>query len=424
MLTKKLCQLAEKKSAIFLLFGVYPVANFDLLWYDIIDNVCSNEKGGFCVIYLDNAATTRPCEKAIEKASEIAKSFWGNPSSLHSLGLSAQLEVDRAREAVADALGAKPKNIIFTSGGTEANNLAISSAVKTLHRRGNRIVASAYEHSSVHEKLRALEKDGFEITFVSADKSGEVDPKRIADAVDEKTVLVAVMMTNNEVGAVNDIARIAKLVKQKNPNCLVHTDCVAAFGKIKINAVKLGVDTLSVSAHKIHGLKGCGALYIKDGIRVVGYTVGGEQERSIRPGTENTAGICAFCSAVEEIMPKLEENFKTAIALKNHLKDQIEKTDFIKINCENDFPYTVNISVEGLRSETLLHYLESREIFISSGSACAKGARTHVLESMGFDRKTQDNSVRISFSAENTVEDVDTLIQEIINAKNTLCGTK
>ena len=376
------------------------------------------------MIYLDNAATTRPCEKAIEKAAEIAKNFWGNPSSLHSLGLSAQLEVDRARETVADTLGAKPKNIIFTSGGTEANNLAINSAVKTLHRRGNRIVASAYEHSSVHEKLRTLEKDGFEVVFISAEKSGIVDPKKIADAVDEKTVLVAVMMTNNEVGAVNDIARITKLVKQKSPNCLVHTDCVAAFGKISINAVKLGVDTLTVSAHKIHGLKGTGALYVKDGTRVVGYTVGGEQERAIRPGTENTAGIGAFSAAIEEIMPKLNENFEKAATLKKHLAKKIAETDFIRINCENDFPYTTNISVEGLRSETLLHYLESKEIFISSGSACSKGARTHVLESMGFDRKTQDSSVRISFSAENTIDEIDTLISEIINAKNTLCGTK
>lgn len=376
------------------------------------------------MIYLDNAATTKPCKKAIEKANEMAQSLWGNPSSLHSLGLSAQLEVDRARETVADSLGAKPKNIIFTSGGTEANNLAINSAVTTQCRRGNRIVASAYEHSSIHEKLKTLEKNGFEITLVPADKNGTVDPKEIADAVDEKTVLVAVMMTNNEVGAVNDIARIVKLVKQKNPNCLIHTDCVAAFGKIRINAVKLGVDTLTVSAHKIHGLKGTGALYVKDGTRVVGYTVGGEQERRVRPGTENTAGICAFSSAVEEIMPELEENFKKATELKNHLTELIEKTDFIRINCQNDFPYTTNISVEGLRSETLLHYLEGKEIFISSGSACSKGARTHVLESMGFDRKTQDSSVRISFSADNTKEEIDTLITEIINAKNTLCGTK
>lgn len=394
------------------------------MWYAIIDNVCSTEKGGFLVIYLDNAATTKPCKKAIEKANETAERFWGNPSSLHSLGLSAQLEVDRAREIVADALGAKPKNIIFTSGGTEANNLAISSAAATQCRRGNRIVASAYEHSSIHEKLKSLEKNGWEISLVPADKNGIVDPKKIADAVDDKTVLVTVMMTNNEVGAQNDIARIVKLVKAKNPNCLVHTDCVAAFGKIRINAAKLGVDTLTVSAHKIHGLKGTGALYVKDGTRVVGYTIGGEQEKGIRPGTENTAGICAFSAAVEEIMPKIDENFKKAAALKNRLAEKIAKTDFIKINCQNDFPYTVNISVEGLRSETLLHYLESKEIFISSGSACSKGARTHVLESMGFDRRVQDSSVRISFSADNTEDETDTLVNEIINAKNTLCGTK
>ena len=401
-----------------------PVANLVEMWYDIMDNVCAIGKGGFKVIYLDNAATTKPCKKAIEKANEIAEKVWGNPSSLHSLGLSAQLVVDSARETVADSLGAKPKNIIFTSGGTEANNLAVNSAVATMRRRGSRIVSSAYEHSSIHEKLKSLEKDGFEIVFVPAEKNGIVDPGKIAEAVDEKTILVAVMMTNNEVGAVNDIQRITKLVKSKNPNCLVHTDCVAAFGKLRINATKLGVDTLTVSAHKIHGLKGSAALFTKDGTRVLGYTIGGEQERAVRPGTENTAGIVAFSAAVEEIMPKLDDNYKTATELKNHLAEKIAQTDFIKINCENDFPYTVNISVEGLRSETLLHYLETKEIFISSGSACSKGARTHVLESMGFDRKVQDSSVRISFSSDNTKDEIDTLINEIINAKNTLCGTK
>jgi len=376
------------------------------------------------VIYLDNAATTKPCQKAIEKAEEIARDFWGNPSSLHSLGLSAQLEVDRAREIIADSIGAKPKNIIFTSGGTEANNLAVNSAVQTKRRRGNRIVASAYEHSSIHHKLEALAKEGFEVIFVPAGKNGTVDPKSIVEKVEEKTILVTVMMTNNEVGGVNDIARIAKLVKQKNPDTLMHTDCVAAFGKIKIDAVKLGVDTLTISAHKIHGLKGTGALYVKDGTRVVGYTIGGEQEKKLRPGTENTAGICAFSTAAEEIIPKIPENFEKVSKLKNHLINRINQTDFININCENDFPYTVSISVSGLRSETILHYLESKEIFVSSGSACSKGARTHVLASMGFDIKIQDSSVRISFSAENTQDEIDTLIDELINAKNTLCGTK
>ena len=384
----------------------------------------SDQKGGFKVIYFDNAATTKPCREAIEASREMMETYWGNPSSLHTLGLSAQLKVDNAREIVADTLGTKPKNIIFTSGGTEANNLAVNSAVQTKRRRGTRIVASAYEHSSIHHKLESLQKDGFDVVFVPAEKNGIIDPRKIAEKVDENTILVTVMMTNNEVGGVNDIQRIVKLTKQKNPNTLVHTDCVAAYGKIKIDATKLGVDTLTISAHKIHGLKGTGALYIKDGTRVVGYTIGGEQEKAVRPGTENTAGIVAFSAAVEEIMPKLDDNYKTATELKNHLAEKIAQTDFIKINCENDFPYTVNVSVEGLRSETLLHYLETKEIFISSGSACSKGARTHVLESMGFDRKVQDSSVRISFSSDNTKDEIDTLINEIINAKNTLCGTK
>lgn len=376
------------------------------------------------MIYFDNAATTKPCREAIEASREMMETVWGNPSSLHALGLSAQLKVDSARETIAETLGAKPKNIIFTSGGTEANNLAVNSAVQTKRRRGNRIVASAYEHSSLHHKLEALQKEGFEVVFVPAEKNGVVDPKKIAENVDGNTILVTVMMTNNEVGGVNDIQRIVKLTKQKNPNTLVHTDCVAAYGKVKFDAVKLGVDTLTVSAHKIHGLKGTGALYVKDGTRIVGYTIGGEQEKAVRPGTENTAGIAAFAAAAERIFPEISANFEKVQRLKTHLIDKIAQTDFIKINSENDFPYTTNISVDGLRSETLLHYLESREIYVSSGSACSKGARTHVLESMGFDRKTQDSAIRISFSADNTTEEIDALINEITNAKNTLCGTK
>lgn len=376
------------------------------------------------MIYLDNAATTKPCKAAIKMSEEISEHFWGNPSSLYSLGLQAQLKMDDAREIIADTLGAKPKNIIFTSGATEANNLAVNSAVTTLRRRGNRIVSSAYEHSSIHHKLKSLTKDGFEVCFVPAEKNGEINPQKIAEQVDEKTILVTVMMTNNEVGGVNDIALITKLVKEKNPHALIHCDCVAAYGKLKIDAKKLGVDTLSVSAHKIHGIKGTGALYVKDGTRCVGYTVGGEQEKTVRPGTENTAGICAFAAAAKEICPKISENFEKVKKLKDHLVKRVSEVDFVKINCENDFPYTVSISVDGLRSETLLHHLESKEIYVSSGSACSKGARTHVLESMGFDRKTQDSTIRISFCAENTEQEIDRLLDEITIANNTLCGTR
>lgn len=376
------------------------------------------------MIYLDNAATTKPCDAAIKAAERMLSGFWGNPSSLHRLGLEAQLELDGARAVIADTLGAQPKNIIFTSGGTEANNLAINSAVKTQSRRGNRIVASAYEHSSVHHKLKSLEKDGFDIVMVSADKNGIIDPEKIAEQVDGKTILVTVMMTNNEVGGINDIARIVRLVKAKNPNTLVHCDCVAAYGKVKINAPRLGVDTLTVSAHKIHGIKGCGALYVRDKLRCVASTVGGEQERTVRPGTENTAGISAFAAAAQLVIPKIDENFAHAERLYARLLKNIEETEFIRLNCKNPFPYTVNICVDSLRSETLLHYLESKNIFVSSGSACAKGAKTHVLASMGFDAKTQDSSIRISFCEDNTEEEIDILVKEIINAKQTLCGTR
>ncbi len=372
------------------------------------------------MIYLDNAATTQPCDAAVEAAREAAQRYWCNPSSLYKPGLEVQLQCDAARKTVAQALGAQEKNIFFTSGGTEANNLAIHSALTTGRRRGAHVVSSAYEHASIHEKLRSL--PDAEVTFVPAEKeTGEVDPKKIAAAVRKDTVLVTVMMSNNEVGGINNIAEIVRLVKEKNPQTLVHCDCVAAFGKLPISAKKLGVDTLTVSAHKIHGLKGTGALYVRDKLHTVGLLVGGEQERELRPGTENVPGILAMAAAVKETVFRQKENAAYVRTLKEHLLERVNASEFVTVNCHNDFPYVVSLYVKGLRSEILLHFLESKDIYVSSGSACSKGAKTHVLASMGFDPQVQDSTVRVSFCEKNTLEEVDRLIDEIENAERTLC---
>ncbi len=364
------------------------------------------------MIYLDNAATTKPSGEVIEKANEMMKTLWANPSSLYSLGMYAEDEVEKARASVAKLIGAKESNIVFTSGGTESNNLAIFSALKSTRHVGKRIVVSAYEHSSVLDAVKNLE--GYTLVTVSPESDGTISPDKLKQALTPDTALVCIMLTNNEVGAVNDIKKLVEVTKEKAPKAHFHTDCVAALGKTPINAVAFGVDTLSVSAHKIHALKGTGALYFKNNIKPL--IVGGEQERKLRGGTQNAVGIVCFGKACEIAKRDFSKNLNTAEKLKARVLMWAEKLDFVKINAENHFPYVTNISVKGIRSETLLHFLENKEIYISSGSACSKGAKSHVLKSLGINDADIDSAIRISTDGENTESDIDRLFEEITNA--------
>ena len=365
------------------------------------------------MIYLDNAATTKPCDEVIKKANQMMCNTWANPSSLYSLGMYAEDEIELARERVSGVLGVNPKNVVFTSGGTESNNLAIHSAIKSTRHVGKKIIASAYEHSSVLEPLKELEKCGYEVVFLLPEKDGTISPDTLKNALTPDTALVCVMLTNNEVGGVNDIKTMVSLTKNVSPKAHFHCDCVAAFGKIKFSASALGVDTLSVSAHKIHALKGTGALYFKNNLKPL--IVGGEQEKKLRGGTQNAVGIAAFGVACERLFKK-----NRAPEIKAHVLKWVESLDFVTLNADNDFPYITNVSVSKIKSETMLHFLESEGIFISSGSACSKGQKSHVLKSLGLPESQIDCAIRISIDDTTTENDIDALFNAIKRAHEKL----
>lgn len=360
--------------------------------------------------YLDNSATTVVSQKAAEKAFEVMLKCYGNPSSLHAKGLEAEKELELARNLIARAIGCESDRLFFTSGGTEANNTAVFGACQALKKRGNKIVVSAVEHSSILEAVKELENRGFSAEYIAPEKDGIIPPQKVADAVDDSTVLVSVMTTNNELGAVNDISAVVKAVRKKKSSVIIHTDAVQAFGKIPVKAKKSDVDLLTVSAHKIHGPKGVGALYIKKGVRIVPLHFGGEQEKKIRPGTEALPLICAFGEAVGEF--NIDENYQKVKELNLYARKKLSAIGGVVINSgDNALPYILNISVRGIRSETMLHFLEQNEIYVSSGSACAKGKPSHVLSAVGINRDLADSALRISFSKFNNKGDIDALAE-------------
>ena len=369
--------------------------------------------------YLDNSATTRVSEAAAEKALEMMTTEYANPSSLHSLGFSAAKELETARERVATPLGADPTEIIFTSGGTEANNLAILGTIDAMKRRGNRIVTTTTEHSSVYDTMQKLEKDGFEVIFINPDEHGNINPADVINAADDKTILVSVMLTNNETGAVYPVKEIFTQIKRRFPNTVLHTDAVQAFGKAEIKVKNLACDLLTVSGHKIHAPKGVGALFIRKGVRLIPRTFGGSQEKKLRTGTESSPLICAMGVAAQEI--DTAKNTSIAKELNTYLRQKLSQTEGIRINSpENASPFVLNFSVLGIRSETMLHHLASKGVYVSSGSACSKGAKSHVLSSMGLADDIIDSAIRVSFSKHNTLSDCDALIEGITDGMNTL----
>lgn len=369
--------------------------------------------------YLDNSATTAVSENAAKKAYEIMTLNYGNPSSLHLKGMQAEKELSYARKIIARRLGALSEELFFTSGGTEANNLALFGVCEAKKRRGNKVVISSVEHSSIMESAKRLENLGFEVVRIMPQSDGIIHTEDVADAVDDNTILVSVMSVNNETGAIMPVDKIFSAVKDKNSNVICHTDAVQAFGKIEVNAKKLSADLISVSSHKVHGPKGCGALYIKKGTRIIPRQFGGEQEKKIRPGTEAIPLIAAFGTACEEF--DIENNYEKIKALNEYAKENLLKIDGVELNSpENALPYVLNISAGRVRSETMLHFLEELDVFVSSGSACAKGKPSYVLESMGFERSRADSALRISFSKYNTKEDIDVLCRGIEQGINML----
>ncbi|MBQ7219312.1 MAG: cysteine desulfurase [Ruminococcus sp.] len=369
--------------------------------------------------YLDNSATTAVSKAAADKAYYMMTECYGNPSSLHKLGINAELAVEEAREHVAAALGAQPKNIIFTSGGTEANNTVLFGATEALKRRGNRVIVSAVEHSSVYESAKRLSELGYDVQYAPVDDHGVVFLDKLQALLTEKTILVSVMAVNNETGSVQPTEAIAKLVKKLSPNAFFHVDAVQAFCKMPLKPVKWGVDFMTVSAHKIHGPKGVGALFIRDGARLIPLIHGGEQQRKLRPGTESAPLIAAFGEAVREA--DIPSNLSAIRELNTYATEKLKTLDGIRFNSPKDaLPYIINISVEGIRSETMLHHLEQSGVYVSSSSACSKGKRSYVLAAMGLSDDRVDSSIRISFSKYNTKEDIDALLSGLISGLTTL----
>ncbi|MDQ5983037.1 MAG: Cysteine desulfurase [Eubacteriales bacterium SKADARSKE-1] len=374
-------------------------------------------------IYLDNSATTQVSEKTIEKAVELMRQKYGNPSSLHAKGLEAQNEVENARKIIAKTLNCDQTEIYFTSGGTEANNLAVFGAAKAMKKRGNKIVTTAIEHSSVYESLKELENSGFEVVYLKPDIFGMVTKEQFMEEIDENTILVTVMMVNNEVGSILPVDQIRECIDLKKSPALFHVDAVQAFGKMPINISKIKPDLLSLSSHKIHGPKGVGALFKSKSKRIYPRAFGGEQQDKVRPGTESAPLIAALGVAVSEI--DIESNYKKVLELRNYLVKKLNGISEITLNSGPDsLPYIVNFSVENIKAETMLHFLASHNIYVSGGSACAKGKASRVLKKLGIPDERVTSSIRVSFSKYNSKEDIDALIEGLLDGIKSLVKIK
>ena len=320
-------------------------------------------------IYLDNSATTKVCQQAVDKMIEIMTEKYGNPSSLHSKGHDAEKELEEARKIIADFLSVERETIYFTSGGTEGNNTAVFGAVEALKRRGKRIVTSSMEHSSVIEAMQKLEKDGYEVIYLLPDEKGKISLESISNAVTKDTILVSIMAVNNEIGSINPVDKIKKIIEKANSPALLHVDAVQAFGKIPLKPKKWGIDILTASSHKIHGPKGAGILYLRKGARIMPLHYGGEQEKKIRPGTEPLPNICGMGEAVRNL-PDISGEMNFMRELNNYFRNKLNEIENVHINSDTDcLPYIINFSVNGIKSETMLHYMAQNDIYISSGSA-------------------------------------------------------
>ena len=371
-------------------------------------------------IYLDNSSTTKPSETSIEACINAMRSTFGNPSSLHRLGVEAESIVNDTRNTIAEMLNCREDEIYFTGSGTEANNLCIMGAAEGMKRRGNKIITTSIEHPSVLSTCEALAARGFEVVKVKPQNDGNIKACDILSLVDDNTILVSMMTVNNETGCIFPVKEVADGLMHKKSQALLHTDCVQGFGKLNIDVEDLGVDLLSASGHKIHGPKGIGFLYKKKNVNLKPIIFGGNQEKGLRSGTESVPLIAALGGSLSEI--KIDSTLKVIEELHSYAVDKLSAINGVVINSPgtNHLPYILNISVLGYRSETLLHFLESKNIFVSSGSACSKGKGSHVLNEMGLNPERTDSALRISFCKHNKTEDIDCLCNALSEAQTTL----
>lgn len=373
------------------------------------------------MIYLDNSATTKPCREAVEAMHLALTESWANPSALYNFGIQAGRELRAARNQVAAAMGAEPERVFFTSGGTEADNWAISGAIQRMGKRGRHIITTAIEHHAVLNPIKALENQGFEVTYLRPDCQGRVSLGDLKDALRKDTIFVSVMMVNNEVGSVMPISAMARLTHRVCPDAIFHTDAVQGFLKVPFSAKTLGADLISVSAHKIHGPKGAGALYISPRLRSFpALLLGGGQEQGFRSGTEGTPAIFGFAAACSAGAATFQGDISREKELLNGLVDMLCKLDGVKILGAHEAPHILSLSIPGVPTQNSINILQDRGICVSAGSACAKGHRSHTLSAMNLPPEVMDGAFRISLSRENTQSDIDALmdgIRAILNWK-------
>lgn len=372
-------------------------------------------------VYLDNSATTRPFNEVADYMDYVNRNIYGNPSSLHAKGLEAEKHLKKAREAIANSLGAKNKEIFFTSGGTEANNMAIIGYLRANRRKGKHVITSRIEHPSVLEVFKYLEKEGYMVDYIDVDKDGVVLLDMLKDKIKDDTSLISIMHVNNETGSIQPVEEIARLRNRYNKETALHVDAVQSYGKFKLNPEKTGIDLMSISSHKIHGPKGVGALYVRENVKMQPLILGGGHEYSMRSGTENVPGISGFGIAAEIVHENIDKNMEKVISLKKTfvemLKDNID--DFGIISPDNSSPYILSLYFNNIKAEVLLHYLEEKDIYVSTGSACSsrrdKNRYSHVLQAMRLEPASMEGAIRISFSAQNNNSDIVYTIENLCN---------
>ena len=370
--------------------------------------------------YLDNSATTRVCPEAAEAALKAMTENYGNPSSTHTKGREAKRLLDESRRQAASALGCTPQELVFTSCGSESDNWAILKGAELMRRRGKHVISSMVEHDAVLKSLEELERQGYEVTRLRPDRTGAISVQSVLDALREDTILVSLMLVNNETGAVTDIAAIARAIKKAAPQVLLHTDAVQAFMKLPFTAKSLGADMISVSGHKIHAPKGIGALYIRNGLKLKPFILGGSQESGRRAGTEAMPQIAAFGAACAAAKALFRENTEHMAALRRLAIEELSREIPELVVIGGGAPHILSISLPGWRSEVLMNFLEEREIYVSKSSACKKGGRSHVLEAMGLEPKIIDGAIRIGLSRFNTQEDIYALAEGLRAARERL----
>ena len=364
------------------------------------------------MIYLDNSATTKPCPEAVEAVASAMTDNWGNPSALYGFGIDTARALRTARQSVAAAMGAEPDRVFFTSGGTEADNWAIFSTAKRYGKKNKHIITTAIEHHAILHCMKELEAQGFEVTYLQPDAKGRITPDTLKAVLRKDTILVSIMMVNNEVGSVMPIAQMAKLTHKLCPDAIFHTDAVQGFLKIPFSAKTLGADLITVSSHKVHGPKGCGALYISPRLKSFPALLqGGGQESGFRSGTEGTPAIFGFAAACSAGFASFKEDISREKQLLDQLVTELSRLNGLVINGVHEAPHILSLSIPGVPTQNTINILQDHGICVSAGSACAKGHRSHVLEAMKLSPEIMDGSFRVSLCRDTTAEEAETLVR-------------